>query len=281
MPKYQGPYWVHSDPNAPEEPEPEFVPSNGPCSHWCNHKWRKAVEAHGKAVEKWIARGCTGHEPQHAELTPWPGEPNICRKCATVVRSALRELPRAYDALASVKFLTRSASADDERRGRSDVPPSPSPGADHQSEICSFVREWEDMLRRHLGHQAATDEFGDPRATLAAGVEYLNANYEALLDWEYDAVEEFANDFHRAYATAVAMCKNKPVRRHLPTPCPSPGCGYKALIQEEGIAGERWYVECSERLGGCGRLYAEQDWEWFAKLLVDGHVQMPMTPVDQ
>jgi hypothetical protein len=278
MPKYQAQYWPHSEPTTPDEPEP--APSNGPCTHWCNHKWRKALEAHDKAVEKWIARGCTGHEPQPPEIEPWPGEPNICRKCATVVRSALRELPRAYDALASVKFLTRCASADDERRGRSDVPASPSPGADHQDEICSFARDWEDNLRRHLGHRAAEDEFGDSRATLAASVEYLNANYDAVLDWDYDITGEFAKDIHKAYATAVAMCKNKPVRRHLPTPCPSPGCGLKALIQEEGVAGKVWYVECSERLGGCGRLYAESDWEWFGRLLVDGHVQMPMVPVE-
>jgi hypothetical protein len=76
------------------------------------------------------------------------------------------------------------------------------------------------------------------------------------------------------------MVKNKPVRRHLPNPCPSPGCDVRALIQEEGIAGEPWYVECSERLGGCGRLYSENDWEWFGRLLVDGYVKPIMAPVN-
>ncbi len=280
MPKYSSPYWVHSDPNAPVEPEP--VLSNGVCPHWCNHKWRKAAAAHEKAVEKWIARGCVGAEPQPPEIEPWPGEPSLCRKCAAVVRNALRELPKAYDALASVKYLTRTSSADEERRGRSDVPSSPSPGADHQDEILRLACAWEDALRQRLGHSAATDAFGNPRATLDGAIEYLNANYQALVDnWDYDIVEEFADDIHEAYATAVAMVKNKPVRRHLPTPCPSPGCGLKALIQEEGVAGKVWYVECSERLGGCGRLYSENDWSWFSQLLAKGHVQMPMVPVGQ
>lgn len=272
MSRYKERYWVHSDPTAAPEPEP--LPSAGPCPHRCNARWRRATEEHTKAVARWIEPGCHGPEPEAPDIEPWPGAPILCRRCTSIVRSALRELPLAYDALASVKFLTRTASADEERRGRSDVPPSPSPGADHQNEILSFARDWEDALRRHLHHQAATDTFGDPRATLTTAVEYLNSHYQDLTDGcDYDLVEEFAKDIHNAYSTALAMVKNKPVRRHLPTPCPSPGCDVRALIQEEGIAGKPWYVECSERLGGCGRLYAEQDWSWFEKLLADGHVQ--------
>lgn len=263
------PFWVHSDP-APL-PEPELRPSFGPCPHSCNRSWREAVEAHDAALTKWIAGGCRGDEPEPVVIEPWPGDPILCRKCAATVRGALRELPLAYDALASVKYLTRSASADDERRGRSDVPPSPSPGADHQDEILSFARDWEDMLRRHLHHQAATDSFGDPRATLVAATEYLNTNYAALLEWDYDAVEEFARDIHRAHRAAVAMVKNKPVRRHLPAPCPS--CDMLTLVQEEGLAGKPWYVECLERAGGCGRLYQETEYLWLTQLLTGGHVR--------
>jgi len=272
MSVYKERYWVHSDPTA--DPEPEPAPTEGPCPHRCNARWRRATEDHAKAVARWVEIGCHGLEPQAPDIEPWPGAPVLCRRCTSIVRSALRELPQAYDALASVKFLTRTASADEERRGRSDVPPSPSPGADHQNEILSFARDWEDALRRHLRHPAATDRFGDPRATLAAAADYLNTHYQALVEGcGYDFVEEFARDIHGAYSTAVAMVKNKPVRRHLPTPCPSPGCDVRALIQEEGVAGKPWYVECCERLGGCGRLYAEQDWAWFSKLLADGHVK--------
>lgn len=273
MPKYSGPYWVHSDPT----PEETHTPSVGPCPSRCNWRWREAMDAYEKAIEKWVARGCKGDEPQPPETEPWPGEPVLCRKCASIARNALRELPLAYDALAGVKFLTRTASADDERRGRSDVPPSPSPGADHQDEICRTVSGWEDDLRQHLQHAAAADT-GEHRSDLVASVDYINTNWAAMLE-RSECAGDFADEISRLFRISVAMVKNKPGRKHLPTPCPSPGCGVKALIQEEGLARRPWYVECVERLGGCGRLYAEQDWEWFSKLLADGHVQPHVEPV--
>jgi hypothetical protein len=275
MPKYQPQYWVHSDPNAPEEPH---APSVGPCPSRCNHRWRQAAEAHDAAMQKWIGRGCTGDEPQPPETEPWPGEPVICRKCAAIARGALRELPLAYKALDGYKYLSRTASADEEHRGRSDVPPSPSPGADHQDEICRTISAWEDSLRQHLRRCAAADT-GERENDLAASIEYLNANYAAMIE-RPECAGDFVDEISRLHRITVAMVKNKPVRKHLPSPCPSPGCGFKSLVQEEGIAGKPWYVECSERLGGCGRLYSEADWSWFSQLLVKGHVQMAMTPVD-
>jgi hypothetical protein len=261
------PYWAHSDP----EPAPAAdtqPPSAGPCVFRCNNRWRQAVAAYDKALARWDGNGRQGAGPAYPEIEPWPGEPVLCRRCAAVVRGALRELPLAYDALGSAKFLTRTASADEERRGRSDVPPSPSPGADHQDEICRVAAAWEDDLRLHLGHQAAPYR----ETALAASVEYLNANWAAML-LRPEAAPDFTSEVWRLHRVAVAMVKNKPVRRHLPSPCPSPGCDVKALIQEEGLAGRPWYVECSGRLGGCGRLYSENDWDWFAKLLADGHVR--------
>lgn len=271
------PYWPHSEPEPAPEPE-THAPSVGPCPSRCNHRWRQAVEAHEAAMQKWIGAGCRSDEPQPPEIEPWPGEPVLCRKCAAIARGALRELPLAYQALGTVKFLTRSASADEERRGRSDVPPSPSPGADHQDEICRTVSAWEDDLRQHLRHAAAADT-GNRETDLAASVEYLNANYAAMIQ-RAECAGDFADEVTRLHRITVAMVKNKPIRKQLPVRCPSPGCEVQALIQEEGLAGKPWYVECSERLGGCGRLYAEADWDWFGRLLIDGHVTAAMTPVD-
>jgi hypothetical protein len=267
MPKYSGPYWPHSAPEA-EAPAETHTPSAGPCPSRCNHKWRQAVAAHEAAVQKWVGRGSTGTEPQPPEIEPWQGEPVLCRKCAAIARGALRELPLAYDALASVKFLTRTASADEERRGRSDVPPSPSPGADHQDEICRTVTAWEDDLRQHLRHDAAADT-GEHRDDLAASVEYLNRNWLAMIE-RPECAGEFADEITRLHRITVAMCKNKPGRKHLPAPCPS--CDMMALIQEEGFAGKPWYVECVEYLGGCSRLYQETEYLWLVQLLSGGHV---------
>lgn len=261
------PYWVHSEPEPAPEPEPSRH-SFGACPSRCNHRWRQAVEAHETAMQKWIGAGCKGDEPQPPELEPWPGEPVLCRKCAAIARGALRELPLAYDALGSVKFLTRTASADEERRGRSDVPPSPSPGADHQDEICRTVTAWEDDLRQHLKHAAAADT-GEQRDDLAASVEYLNRNYTAMIE-RPECAGDFTDEISRLHRIAVGMCKNKSGRRFLPAPCPS--CDARALIQEEGFAGKPWYVECTEWLGGCSRLYSELEYEWLCRLLAAGHV---------
>lgn len=265
MPKYSTPYWVHSDPTAPVE---THTPSAGPCPSRCNRRWREAVAAYDTAVEKWAARGCNGTEPAPVEIEPWPGEPVLCRKCAAIARGALRELPLAYTALASMKYLTRTASADEERRGRSDVPPSPSPGADHQDEIARTVTAWEDDLRQHLHHVPARDT-GDRAADLAASVKYLNTNWRPMIE-RVECAGDFAQEIWRLHSHAVGMVKNRPVRRHLPAPCPS--CDMLTLVQEEGFAGKPWYVECAERVGGCGRLYQESEYSWLVQLLSGGHV---------
>lgn len=265
MPRYAQHYWPHSDPEAPAE---THTPSYGPCPSRCNHRWRQAVEAHEDAMQKWVGRGCVGEEPQPPEIEPWQGEPVLCRKCSAIARGALRELPLAYEALATVKFLTRTASADEERRGRADVPPSPSPGADHQDEICRTVTAWEDDLRQHLRHDAASDT-GQQRDDLGASVEYLNRNWRAMIE-RPECAGDFADEISRLHRITVAMVKNKPVRRHLPVACPS--CDMMTLIQEEGFAGRPWYVECSAHLGGCERLFSESEYEYFIRLVKDGHV---------
>lgn len=66
------------------------------------------------------------------------------------------------------------------------------------------------------------------------------------------------------------MVKNKSVRRTLPVACPT--CDMLALVQEEGIAGKPWYVECEQRLGGCSRLFSESEYIWLVQLLKGGHV---------
>lgn len=267
MPRYQGTYWIHSDPNAPAEPE-VHTPSAGPCPSSCNWRWRDAMDDYKEAVEEWGASGCRGNEPQPPEIEPWPGEPVLCRKCGASARGALRELPLAYKALDGMKYLTRTASADQERRGRSDAAPSPSPGADHQDEIRRTVGMWEDDLRRHLRHDAARDT-GNAADDLTNSVEYLNRNWQAMAE-RAECAGDFADEIKTLHRTAVAMVKNKTVRRTLPVACPS--CDLETLIQEEGAPGKPWYVECSERLGGCSRLFSENEYDFFVLLVKDGHV---------
>lgn len=274
MPKYKGPYWIHSAP-ADRTPEPEPIPSAGPCAFRCNSRWRRSVAEHEKAVAAWVEAGCRGDEPRnYDEVEPWPGQPVLCRRCASVVRGALRELPLAYRALSGTKYLTRTASADEERRGRSDVPPSPSPGADHQDEILRTTTAWEDDLRQHLRHRASPLALDpNPLRALCASVEYLNTHYQVMVE-RVEVAADFTAETWRLHAVALAMVKNKPVRRHLPAPCPS--CDALALVQEEGLARRPWYVECLERAGGCGRLYQESEYSWLVQLLTNGHMHGPV-----
>lgn len=267
MPRPVRPYWPHSAPEPLAEPEPPQL-SFGPCPSRCNRNWRDAMDAYTRAVNAWVEAGCRGDEPAAVVIEPWRGEPVLCRKCAAIARNALRELPQAYRALATVKFLTRTASADEERRGRSDVPPSPSPGADHQDEICRTATAWEDDLRQHLHHRAAADT-GEQHLDLAVSVDYLNRNWQNMIERE-ECAADFAEDMVRLFRAAVAMVKNRPIRRTLPVACPT--CDMETLIQEEGVAGKPWYVECSEPLGGCSRLFTENEYEYFIRLVKDGHV---------
>jgi hypothetical protein len=265
-------YWPPSDFDPGYIEDLPALPTAGPCVGPCNHRWRQAAEAYDKAMKKWLNRGRVGEEPRPPEIQPWDGQPVWCNKCAAIVRRALRELPDAYSALESMKYRSRTSAPDEERRGRADAAPSPSPGADHQDEILRTTCMWEDDLRRHLRHDAATDEFGDLHATLVQASEYLNRNFADMIRRE-ECAKDFGDEVSKLYRNTVAMVKNKPGRKHLPCPCPSAGCGVKALIQEEGLAKRPWYVECVEYLGGCGRLYAEHDWDFFALLLTDGHIQ--------
>jgi len=263
----------HKTPNPPDpaSDDPQTAaPTAGPCTFRCNTRWRQDVAAYERALAHWTDNARQGAEPQWPETEPWPGQPVLCHRCAAVVRAALRELPLAYTALSTSKYLTRTASADEERRGRSDVPPSPSPGADHQDEILRVTTDWEDSLRQRLGHQGARLAVDpQPLTALTAAAEYLNAHYQSAIEWP-ECAELFADQIWQLHRTAVAMVKNKPVRRFLPVPCPS--CDIAALVQEEGLAGKPWYVECSERLGGCSRLFSESEYDWLRTLVTGGHM---------
>jgi hypothetical protein len=253
----------------------ERAPSNGPCIGRCNFRYRQAVEAHDERLARWVANGCKGDEPPPVEIKPWHGEPIFCRKCAAKIRGALRELPLAYKALNAAVYLSRTNAAD-ERRGRSDTAPSPSPGVDHQDEILRAACSWEDDLRLHLGHKGAKGRIEHTlEFTLGQAVEYLNANFQAMLERD-ECAKDFGEEIGTLHHVAVAMLKNKPVRRQLPSPCPT--CDVTALVQEEGTAGKPWYVECNERAGGCGRLFSESEFSWLTALITGGHVK-PKTAV--
>ena len=191
-----------------------------------------------------------------------PGDPVWCPECARIIRSALVNLPQAYEALKTVRLLTRTPPLDATRVSGSRERPSPDPGVDLMDETYHTIRSWEDDSRTTLHHRAAREK-GSREGNLLQGVRYLNRNFEALMQ-SPDRAGDFGSEVDSLFARALSMVKNGPLRAFLKIPCHY--CGRKSLIQREGIAGRQWYTACEENLGGCGRLFTETEMAWAAEV---------------
>lgn len=270
MSRYKTAYLTEPAP----EPQTEPAPSACDCPFKCNAPYRRAIKAYEKAYETWENNGYRGEQPEYPDIEPRAGQPVYCLRCAVTIRAALRELPTAYDAVGPGAVL--ASTSDDEHVTRSATLPSPSPAADQQDEIAATMRDWEDMLRRYLHHPAATDVFGDRRATLARSVDYLNTHFRQIITWADDPVvfmaADFGGDVWRLHSSTTRMVKSGPARHHLPVPCPT--CQARALIQEEGAALQPWSIECVERVGGCGRVFSENEYAWLRELILDKSVTL-------
>lgn len=199
---------------------------------------------------------------------PW------CRRCAGMARGALWSLPLAYEALDSVIYLTPKTA---QRVSGSQAPRSPSPGGDLQDEIYTTVRSWEDDVRSWRRWQdcvpdmriygPAMDDPVDRLKTVGNAVRYLSIHIEAQLDRE-ECGADFGTEMLSLFRRSRSMVGGGPNKRHLSLPCPA--CDLRALVAEEGIAHKPWYTVCVERIGGCGRLYTEQEITWATGLMLAG-----------
>lgn len=194
------------------------------------------------------------------------GEPVWCATCGQIVRTALRGLPDAYSALGTLHLLSRAAPADAVRVAGTREPPSPAPGVDQQDAIFHLVRSWEEDLRLHLRHRGP--RFGGGQAEMLDGtVRYLNRNFDAAIS-RSPGGREFGEEIYGAFAAAVRMVKNGPIRSRLIIPCPR--CNRKALFQREGVSGKPWFTICEEAVGGCGVRYSEGEMTWVAEYHLAG-----------
>jgi hypothetical protein len=191
------------------------------------------------------------------------GEPVWCGPCSAVVRAALRRLPSAYEALLSVSVIKPSPT-DTLRVSGSRERPSPSAAVDLRDELFQTTRSWEDSLRQHLRHRAARD-LGERGLTLVSAVRYLNRNFERMM-CRQECAADFGHEVNVLFSTSLRLVKNGPLRALLSIPCPF--CKRKCLMQQEGLAGVPWYTACEQRLGGCGRLFTEQEMEWMVHVRV-------------
>lgn len=190
------------------------------------------------------------------------GEPVWCVQCSLVVRAALRSLPVGYVALAGLMDLRAASPTDAVRVSGSRESPSPSPAVDLRDEVFQVVRAWEDDLRGHLRHRAARD-LSSREETLTSGVRYLNRNFGRMIS-RPECAAEFGHEVNVLFSTVLRMIKNGPLRSHLGIPCP--WCHRKTLMQQEGVALKPWYTACEVALGGCGRLFTEDEMAWMAQV---------------
>lgn len=124
--------------------------------------------------------------------------------------------------------------------------------------MCS----WEDDLRVFLRVRAAHLPDGSERA-LQTAVRFLNGNWERAMA-RTECAREFGEETTALFQRAVRMVKNGQSKRRLHIPCPH--CDVRALVQHEGVVNTPWYTECVEVIGGCGRLFSEQEMTWAAEV---------------
>jgi hypothetical protein len=185
------------------------------------------------------------------------GCPVWCVSCGGVVRVALRGLPGVYELLSGVSVI-RGCPTDVVRVSGSRERMSPSVAVDLQDEMFWSVCGWENDLRRFLRLGAAHD--GPSRVvTLGAAVQTLDRLFDRMLS-RADCGAVFGRQIMELFGRALRVARNGPLRSLLRFPCSY--CGVRALVQQEGLPNRPWYTSCEQRLGGCGRLFTEQEMEW-------------------
>lgn len=70
-------------------------------------------------------------------------------------------------------------------------------------------------------------------------------------------VDELCRELDEATRFAHVLAPWRPGRHLLPAPCPSEGCEMLSLVRHDGDD----HVTCDRRLGGCGRVWSEDDYK--------------------
>lgn len=188
--------------------------------------------------------------------------PVWCQSCSGVVRQALWQLPVGYEALLSVSVI-RASPTDSIRVSGTKERQSPSSAVDLRDELFHRVRWWEDDLRVFLRLRSAQDA-ATREVTLQQSVDLLSREFTGMM--ERPASAGFGKDMTGLLSRVLRAVKNGPARSLLLYPCAF--CSRRCLVQHEGLANRPWFTACEPSLGGCGRLFTEQEMEWMAEIRV-------------
>ena len=209
-----------------------------PCAGPCSRRWR---EAEAKKLPH--------------DIRPYLGNPYWCEYCRARVLRALGELP---ELIAAIHLEALHGTA---RPGGEKVTASTAPAWPGQS--ARLLTDW---IVGGLGDiEAAMRELRNWSAQQAAfEPNVLNAAVTALalnVDW-FLVDHPLAADPDLSPGVAILDWHRKAERftgrdrlvHRFPVRCPS--CDLLALQREDGDA----FVECTPRLGGCGRLWNEEEY---------------------
>lgn len=228
MPRYKGPYWIHSQPEP--APEPERIPTGTPCPGTCNAAYRAAEQRRD-------TKGTT-----HT-LTPRAGDPVWCRPCTTAIRGALADMP---DLAVLLHLQVRFATAEDGEYVSGSKERALYPGDAYAlaiEEIATFLSDWEDTVRRDRDLPAQRPPGQRPGTVITNACMFLPRHLDWLLAEhpERDASEGFGTDLLTLHRRAQGMTKSAEVRPQCCDGVKCPVCDLSAL---------EWEVDASGRATG-------------------------------
>lgn len=217
------------------------VPSPTACAGPCAHAWRRA-EA------KRLSEG-TPHD-----LLPWPGNPYWCDRCRYRVLDALNMLPELVAAIHLEALY--ATPKQNERVSRTTAPAWPGQSARLMTDlVVGGLAEVEDSMRSMRSWSERTATFEPVVLNRAITVLTLS------VDWLLTSYPDAGDPDISPGATILAW-RDKAMRftgrdklvHKFPVRCPT--CDLLALRRDDGSS----YVECLPRIGGCGRLWTEDEY---------------------
>lgn len=212
------------------------------CAGPCANNWRRAE-----------AKRLADEIPH--DLTPWPGNPYWCDRCRTRVLDALGMLPELIAAI-HLEALHATPKQQPERVSRTTAPAWPGQSARLMTDfVVGGLAEVEDGMRSLRAWSDRTATF-EP-IVLNRAVTVLTLSIDWLLTSHPDAA-----DTECSPGVAILDWRDKAMRftgrdklvHKFPVRCPT--CDLLALRREDGSS----YVECLPRIGGCGRLWTEDEY---------------------
>jgi len=252
-------YWEHSFTE-----EPRRRPIGPPCPSRCNIRWRQLVkeplDAFGKAMKAWQEdpAGMPPEEPEVPDLRPWPGDPVLCQRCQSQVKTELAELADLADIM-EMENTGHRHGPDADRVSGSRHAPSPSPVADDLDELASVLRDWQAVALEMGDTPARTGFLLSEVGTLCAR---LAGRYFPKLANNPDVAASFAEEISQWHRRFTAQAKAGTGLHHKREPCPR--CGRYSLTWRDGDT----YVACSAR--ECARMLSLDEFRAYSESLAAG-----------